>query len=40
MHAALVMDRTERSARCERLVAAATAFPPSRWLADQLAGLA
>ena len=40
MHAALVMDRAERATRCGRLAEAATAFPPSRWLADQLAGLA
>jgi trehalose 6-phosphate synthase len=39
LHAALVMDRGERSARSARLVQAATAFPPSRWLADQLASL-
>jgi trehalose 6-phosphate synthase len=40
LHAALVMDRAERTARCGRLANAATAFPPSKWLADQLASLA
>ena len=40
MHAALVMDRAERSARSARLAKAATAFPPSQWLADQLSSLA
>jgi trehalose 6-phosphate synthase len=39
LHAALRMDRTERSARTARLAAAATAFPPSHWLAAQLAVL-
>jgi trehalose 6-phosphate synthase len=39
MHAALVMDRVERAKRCGRLAAAATSFPPSRWLADQLSSL-
>jgi trehalose 6-phosphate synthase len=40
MHKALVMDRVERAKRCGRLAAASMAFPPSRWLADQLASLA
>ena len=40
MHEALVMDRAERSARSARLAKAATAFPPSQWLADQLSSLA
>jgi trehalose 6-phosphate synthase len=40
MHAALVMDGAERSARCARLAKSATAFPPSQWLADQLSSLA
>ena len=39
LHDALVMAPAERSARCRRLAAAATAFPPSQWLADQLASL-
>jgi trehalose 6-phosphate synthase len=39
LHEALVMDRAERSARCRRLAEAATAFPPSKWLAGQLASL-
>jgi trehalose 6-phosphate synthase len=40
MHAALLMDRGERAARSKRLATAATAFPPSKWLADQLSSLA
>ena len=39
LHAALLMDRGERSARSARLAVAATAFPPSRWLAGQVASL-
>jgi trehalose 6-phosphate synthase len=39
LHEALLMDRAERTERCKRLAEAATAFPPSRWLADQLASL-
>jgi trehalose 6-phosphate synthase len=39
LHAALVMEPVERASRCERLAKAATAFPPSRWLADQLSSL-
>jgi trehalose 6-phosphate synthase len=39
LHAALVMDRGERAARTARLAAAATSFPPSRWLSDQLSSL-
>ncbi|GAC1439933.1 MAG: trehalose-6-phosphate synthase [Mycobacteriales bacterium] len=40
LNTALSMDRSERFARSRRLAEAATAFPPSRWLADQLASLA
>jgi trehalose 6-phosphate synthase len=40
MHQALVMSADERAQRSTRLAAAATAFPPSQWLADQLASLA
>jgi trehalose 6-phosphate synthase len=39
LHDALLMDRSERAERSKRLAEAATAFPPSRWLADQLAAL-
>jgi trehalose 6-phosphate synthase len=39
MHRALLMPRDERLARCDRLAAAATALPPSAWLAAQLAAL-
>jgi trehalose 6-phosphate synthase len=39
LHEALVMDPGERSARCERLAAAATALPPQQWFADQIAAL-
>jgi trehalose 6-phosphate synthase len=39
LHEALVMDRSERAVRSKRLAEAATAFPPSRWLADQLSSL-
>ncbi|MCW2943973.1 MAG: hypothetical protein JWR24_690 [Actinoallomurus sp.] len=39
LHQALLMPRDERAERCERLAAAATALPPQRWLADQLAAL-
>jgi trehalose 6-phosphate synthase len=40
LHEALLMDRSERAQRSKRLAEASTAFPPSRWLADQLAALA
>jgi trehalose 6-phosphate synthase len=40
LHDALVMDRRERATRSQRLAIAATAFPPSRWLADQISSLA
>ncbi len=39
LHAALTMDRAERAARSNRLAAAATALPPQKWFADQLAAL-
>jgi trehalose 6-phosphate synthase len=39
LHEALVMPRAERAARSQRLATAATAFPPSQWLADQVAAL-
>jgi trehalose 6-phosphate synthase len=39
LHRALLMPADERAERCERLVAAATALPPQRWLADQFAAL-
>jgi trehalose 6-phosphate synthase len=39
LHEALVMDRAERAERTKRLAAAAMAFPPSQWLADQLDSL-
>ena len=39
MHAALSMPADERAARSARLAVAATALPPSRWLAAQLAAL-
>jgi trehalose 6-phosphate synthase len=39
LHQALLMPRDERASRCERLTAAATALPPQRWFADQLAAL-
>jgi len=40
MHLGLLMPADERAARCARLAAAATALPPSAWLAAQLAALA
>jgi trehalose 6-phosphate synthase len=40
LHQALLMPPDERAERCKRLAAAATALPPQRWLADQLAALA
>jgi len=39
LHQALLMPRAERAERCARLAAAATALPPQRWFADQLAAL-
>lgn len=39
LHAALVMDPGERSARCNRLAEAAAALPPKKWFAEQLAAL-
>ncbi|WP_396450309.1 trehalose-6-phosphate synthase, partial [Actinomadura sp.] len=39
LHQALLMPRTERAERCARLAAAATALPPQRWFAGQLAAL-
>jgi trehalose 6-phosphate synthase len=39
LHAALVMDPAERSARCTRLAEAAAALPPKKWFAEQLAAL-
>ncbi|MFI0410887.1 trehalose-6-phosphate synthase [Actinomadura sp. 3N508] len=39
LHRALLMPQDERSERCGRLAASATALPPQRWFADQLAAL-
>ncbi|TDD69748.1 trehalose-6-phosphate synthase [Actinomadura rubrisoli] len=39
LHQALLMPRDQRAERCARLTAAATALPPQRWFADQLAAL-
>ena len=39
LHQALLMPRDERAERSARLSAAATALPPQRWFADQLAAL-
>jgi trehalose 6-phosphate synthase len=39
LHQALLMPRARRSERCRRLATAATALPPQRWFADQLAAL-
>jgi trehalose 6-phosphate synthase len=39
LHEALLMDRSQRADRSKRLAEAAMAFPPSRWLADQLTAL-
>jgi trehalose 6-phosphate synthase len=39
LHRALTMPDAERAARTQRLAAAATALPPRRWFADQLAAL-
>jgi trehalose 6-phosphate synthase len=40
LHQALLMPPDERAERCKRLAATATALPPQRWLAEQLAALA
>jgi trehalose 6-phosphate synthase len=40
LHAALTMSEGERGERCKRLVAAATALPPTQWFLDQLGALA
>lgn len=39
LHQGLLMPRDQRAERCARLVSAATALPPQRWFADQLAAL-
>jgi trehalose 6-phosphate synthase len=39
LHEALSMSEAERAGRCARLAAAASAVPPTRWFADQLAAL-
>ncbi|WP_433333038.1 alpha,alpha-trehalose-phosphate synthase (UDP-forming) [Spirillospora sp. CA-294931] len=39
LHQALLMPRQERAARRSRLATAASALPPQRWFADQLAAL-
>jgi trehalose 6-phosphate synthase len=39
MHAALSMSAAERADRSRRLAATATAVPPQRWFADQVAAL-
>ncbi|MUN42145.1 alpha,alpha-trehalose-phosphate synthase (UDP-forming) [Actinomadura litoris] len=39
LHRALLMPRERRAERCARLAAAATALPPRRWFAGQLAAL-
>lgn len=39
MHRGLQMPADERAASCRRLAGAATALPPGRWFADQLAAL-
>ncbi|MFC5752285.1 alpha,alpha-trehalose-phosphate synthase (UDP-forming) [Actinomadura rugatobispora] len=39
LHRALLMPGEERAARSRRLADAATALPPQRWFADQLAAL-
>lgn len=39
LHEALTMDPDERFERAKRLADAATALPPQRWFADQLAAL-
>ena len=39
MHEALLLDPAERRARSDRLAAVASALPPRRWLAEQVAAL-
>jgi trehalose 6-phosphate synthase len=39
LHRALSMSEAERASRCSALVAAASALPPARWLAEQLRAL-
>jgi trehalose 6-phosphate synthase len=39
LHAALSMGDDERRERCARLASAAGAYPPSRWLSEQVAAL-
>lgn len=39
LHQALTMSDAERASRCSALAAAAAAFPPTRWLAEQLRAL-
>jgi trehalose 6-phosphate synthase len=39
LHRALMMSDAERASRCSALAAAASALPPTRWLADQLRAL-
>ncbi len=39
LHQALTMSELERASRCSALVVAAAAFPPTRWLAEQLQAL-
>ena len=39
LHEALTMPMTERARRCQALAAAASAEPPSKWLAGQLSAL-
>ncbi|GLW67579.1 trehalose-6-phosphate synthase [Actinomadura rubrobrunea] len=39
LHRALLMPPDRRAERCARLAAAATALPPRRWFAEQLAAL-
>ncbi|MBW5485398.1 hypothetical protein [Streptomyces bambusae] len=40
LYEALAMPGAERAERTKRLAAAATALPPARWFAAQLADLA
>ena len=40
LHRALTMPAAERTDRCKRLAAAATALPPQKWFLDQLHALA
>jgi trehalose 6-phosphate synthase len=39
LHSALTMSDAERASRCSALAAAASALPPTRWLAEQLRAL-